>query len=61
MTDLDLSKDIWAESDDDEQVTYERNLAEIEWERLQEDHGNVKLDMLEIVFFKYSVLFILYI
>lgn len=34
--------DIWAESSDDEgQITYERNLAEREWERLQDDHGNV--------------------
>jgi hypothetical protein len=33
--------DIWAESDDEEQIAYERNLAEKEWERLQEDHGNV--------------------
>lgn len=34
--------DIWAESDDEGQITYERNLAEREWERLQDDHGNVK-------------------
>lgn len=34
------NEDIWAESDD-EGVHYERNLAEREWERLQEDHGNV--------------------
>jgi hypothetical protein len=34
------SEDIWAESDD-EGGLYERNLAEREWERLQEDHGNV--------------------
>lgn len=35
--------DIWADSSDEEQVTYERNLAEREWERLQEDHGNVNI------------------
>lgn len=31
--------DIWGESGDE--VEYERQLAENEWERLQEDHGNV--------------------
>ncbi|GAA5796169.1 hypothetical protein EDC94DRAFT_585733 [Helicostylum pulchrum] len=34
------NEDIWADSSDEEQVAYERNLAEREWERLQEDHGN---------------------
>ncbi|KAI8047474.1 hypothetical protein BDF21DRAFT_352237 [Thamnidium elegans] len=34
------NEDIWANSSDEEQVAYERNLAEKEWERLQEDHGN---------------------
>jgi hypothetical protein len=31
--------DIWGSSDDEKD--YERNLAEREWERMQEDHGNV--------------------
>lgn len=34
--------DIWADSDGESSLIYERNLAEKEWERLQEDHGNVK-------------------
>jgi hypothetical protein len=34
------NEDIWAESDDEGEL-YERSLAEREWERLQEDHGNV--------------------
>lgn len=37
------NEDIWGDSGDEEQVAYERNLAEREWERLQEDHGNVSL------------------
>ncbi|CEG66628.1 hypothetical protein RMATCC62417_03173 [Rhizopus microsporus] len=32
--------DIWADSDGESSLIYERNLAEKEWERLQEDHGN---------------------
>ena len=34
--------DVWADSDGESSLIYERNLAEKEWERLQEDHGNVK-------------------
>ncbi|KAI8051361.1 uncharacterized protein B0P05DRAFT_313175 [Gilbertella persicaria] len=33
-------EDVWADSDNEEQIAYERNLAEKEWEKLQEDHGN---------------------
>ncbi|KAG2205069.1 hypothetical protein INT46_000042 [Mucor plumbeus] len=40
MAHSDVEDDIWADSDNEEQVEYERNLAEKEWERLQEDHGN---------------------
>ncbi|KAG1122890.1 hypothetical protein G6F42_011059 [Rhizopus arrhizus] len=40
MAHSDVEDDIWADSDNEEQVAYERNLAEKEWERLQEDHGN---------------------
>ncbi|GAN10572.1 conserved hypothetical protein [Mucor ambiguus] len=40
MVHSDVEDDIWADSDNEEQVAYERNLAEKEWERLQEDHGN---------------------
>ncbi|KAL9538277.1 hypothetical protein MBANPS3_011061 [Mucor bainieri] len=40
MAHSDVEDDVWADSDNEEQVTYERNLAEKEWERLQEDHGN---------------------
>lgn len=43
MAHSDVEDDIWADSDNEEQVAYERNLAEKEWERLQEDHGNVSL------------------
>ncbi|OBZ87814.1 Uncharacterized protein YAE1 [Choanephora cucurbitarum] len=39
-SEADPQEDIWADSDNDEQISYERNLAEREWERLQEDHGN---------------------
>ncbi|KAI8059867.1 hypothetical protein BC940DRAFT_313201 [Gongronella butleri] len=34
-----MDDNIWGSSDDD--VEYERNLAEKEWNQLQEDHGNV--------------------
>lgn len=37
---MDQENDVWAESDEEQQVIYERNLAEKEWEKLQEDHGN---------------------
>ncbi|KAK4511832.1 ATP-dependent RNA helicase [Mucor velutinosus] len=40
MVHSDIEDDVWANSDSEEQVAYERNLAEKEWERLQEDHGN---------------------
>lgn len=43
MVHSDVEDDIWADSDNEEQAAYERNLAEKEWERLQEDHGNVSL------------------
>ncbi|CAO3634445.1 unnamed protein product [Cunninghamella blakesleeana] len=33
-----MDNDIWASSDDEQQ--YERTIAEKEWGRLQEDHGN---------------------
>ncbi|KAI7904373.1 uncharacterized protein BX663DRAFT_504839 [Cokeromyces recurvatus] len=36
-----MINDIWAESDSEEQIKYEKTLAENEWNRLQEDHGNV--------------------
>ncbi|KAG1054528.1 hypothetical protein G6F43_003464 [Rhizopus delemar] len=39
MTDQEHDKDIWAESGEEDNV-YERKLAEREWDRLQEDHGN---------------------
>ncbi|KAI8983496.1 hypothetical protein BDB01DRAFT_843231 [Pilobolus umbonatus] len=32
--------DIWELSDNEDETTYDRNIAEKEWERLQEDHGN---------------------
>lgn len=34
------NEDIWADSDNE--AGFERNLANVEWERLQEDHGNVR-------------------
>lgn len=33
------NEDVWADSDSE--AGYEKNLANVEWERLQEDHGNV--------------------
>ncbi|KAI8971985.1 hypothetical protein BDF20DRAFT_838251 [Mycotypha africana] len=34
--------DVWGTTDDDEdQTTYDRRLAEKEWEKIQEDHGNI--------------------
>ncbi|KAI8640452.1 hypothetical protein BD408DRAFT_404107 [Parasitella parasitica] len=40
MGHTDIDDDIWANSDNEEPENYERSLAENEWERLQEDHGN---------------------
>lgn len=40
-SEVDSQDDVWADSDNDDHVSYERNLAEREWEKLQEDHGNV--------------------
>lgn len=40
MLDQGHNDDIWAESDE-EHRDYEKNLAEKEWDRLQDDHGNV--------------------
>lgn len=40
MLDQEHNDDVWAESNE-EHTDYERNLAEKEWDRLQDDHGNV--------------------
>ncbi|KAG1144009.1 hypothetical protein G6F37_012168 [Rhizopus arrhizus] len=39
MLDQEHNDEIWAESDE-EHRDYEKNLAEKEWDRLQDDHGN---------------------
>ncbi|KAG1049837.1 hypothetical protein G6F43_007860 [Rhizopus delemar] len=39
MLDQEHNDDVWAESNE-EHTDYERNLAEKEWDRLQDDHGN---------------------
>ncbi|CEP14237.1 hypothetical protein [Parasitella parasitica] len=40
MQHTDIEDDVWADSDDEELARYQKKLAENEWERLQEDHGN---------------------
>ncbi|RCI06921.1 hypothetical protein CU098_013945, partial [Rhizopus stolonifer] len=40
MSDQDYRDGVWEENDEQSTIAYERNLAEKEWDRLQEDHGN---------------------
>lgn len=37
--------DIWASSDEDD-VAYDRDIAKREWEKLNTNHGNVRIDCL---------------
>lgn len=37
--------DIWASSDEDD-VAYDRDIAKREWEKLNTNHGNVRIDRL---------------
>lgn len=48
MADQEHDKDIWAESGEEDNV-YERKLAEREWDRLQEDHGNVSQETRKVI------------
>jgi hypothetical protein len=41
--------DIWASDEDSDQVSYDQMIAQREWEKMNEVHGNVSLNLIEFL------------